>query len=208
MQAVVVAMPAPVSSELGEAKIAEDQDPRGERIEDHAAKTDPESRERTLHRGDEAAQDDEEEERQQRPFEAAEISAGQRRERRILPKEKQDRFGEPEKDPDRNGYGDRAPHSLTEGAADVAHRMLTLAKLSRDDRRGRHDDADGEDHEGEEQVHAEGARGERLRAEAADQDHVDRGHRGLREIGQHERPGQREQGLGFDTPRPFRRDCW
>jgi hypothetical protein len=136
------------------------------------------------------------------------VEAGVGGKPRFLSEPEKQYLGVPEDRPDRHGDRDGEPQALTKGAADIARRVPVAAEFSGDHRRGGRDDADTEEKEGEKQIGAERRGGERIGAETADQDDVGRRHRRLGDVGQNDRPGERQRRADLRAPRAAKRSRW
>jgi hypothetical protein len=84
--------------------------------------------------------------------------------------------------------------------------MQLAAKRLGHHRRGRGDDANAENQDREVQVDAKGSGGQRGSTNAAQHDHICRGQRDLREVGEDQRPTERQGGPEFSEPN-IAREC-
>ena len=101
----------------------------------------------------------------------------------------------------------RAPQSLPECAAHVAHHMQLAPDRARHHRRGRREQSDAEQQHREIEIDPERRGGKRRRPKTPHHDHIGRGQRDLHEIGQHQRPAKREHRAKFIAPDFSRRDA-
>ena len=192
--------PRPGETEGGQAEGAEDQQPAEPRVERDRGQGHRQRPERTLDRRQERAQYDEAEVGQQAPLQGVHERHGPGRDRRVLSHGEQDPIRMPHHEPHRHADHHRAPKTLADRAPHLAHRMAVAPERHGDHRHGGRDEPHAEI--GQRLVEACGQDGGRefLRAEPADHHHVDGRDRDLGQVGEDQRPAERQRGADLHRP--------
>ena len=187
-------------SERGEAEMAEDQRPAEQRVEADAEKAEPQNDARPLERGEEVAQQVKQQPGRGAPHVGAEERLSLARQGLRFPECAHEAADMPQQQPVGRQRKDQQPQSGTKRAADVADRIEALSKRRRDHRRRGDQQAKKEHVEREGEVERERRRGELGRPKPAHQQDVGRLDCLLGDVGEDQRPGERQHRAQLGPP--------
>ncbi len=187
----VVARPDPKMPSARHAKISEDQRIVGDGVERDANQPSDQRWTRSLVGGKDRASGEKQQIRRQAPLIAAHVGSRVARKVYRLAERNKDSLRLRQKDPRDGGKDEGGQKRLVRGASQAFAAFAGADFRSRDGRQ-RRDDPDAKDHLRLIQIEAERSRRERARREPTQHDEVGRGHRVDCDIGENDRPAERE----------------
>ena len=179
--------------ERRQPEMAEDQRPAEQRVDADSGNAQPQHDARPLERRDEIAQQLKQKPGRGAPHVGAQESLALARQHLRNAKRAHQGPDVPQQQPVRRKRDDQQPQAGAEGAAHVANRIGPLPERGRHHRRRSDDQPQQEQVEGEGEVERQSRRGELGRAEPAHEQDVGRLDQLLREVGEDQRPGERER---------------
>ena len=188
-------------AERGQTQMTEDQSPAEQEVERDPRQAEPQDDARPLQGRNEIAQQLEHQPRRGAPHVGAEERLPLLGELRRLAERAHDVADVPQDEPVGRHCKQDQPQPGAKRPPHVAHGIRSPPERGRHHRRGGGDKAEQEDVESEGQVERQGRAGELGRAEAAHQQDVGRLDHLLGQIGEHQRPGERQGGAKLIAPR-------
>ncbi len=187
-------------AERGRAEVAEYESVVAEHGDADRQHGDRRGEDRAAERGDEVAQHVGHQHRHDRPLDHTEERPRARSNGGRLARRQHDFLAEMQESGRRQPGEQRQPQTHPGRAAHFAHGVPPTAQLGRDQRRDHARHARERPRDEAEQRYREARGRQRLGAQPGDEDHVDRVDQHLREIGDHQRPGERQRRDNLAAP--------
>ncbi len=200
-QVSVLPNPPPRRPKRGKPEAAEDQRPAQHGVDGDPGDAQPQDDPRPFERRDEIAQQLEQQPRRGAPHVGAQERLALARQIRRDAEGAHDAADVPQDQPVGRQHRGNQPQAGAEGAAHVAHRVEALPERGRHHRRGGDDQPEHQQVEGEGQVERQRRGGKLGCAEPAHQQHVGRLDDLLGEVGEDQRPGERQRRAQLVAPR-------
>ena len=190
-------MPEPTTPSAGRPSLPKIEDVIGAGVEDDGDQPRGQRRPDAIERGERAARGEIEHGGGQRPLQRVQVASGVGGEVRRLADRAQNGLGVPQREPGRRGEQEGARQRLMERGAQAGEVLAVGADQAGGERGERADDADAEQQQRRVHRLAESAGGERVGRQPAEHHHVSRGHQIDRDVGEHDRPAQRQRRADF-----------